>query len=59
MKRDTYIGIIAFVVGGFFIELTLDFIGLGLVGLGLYYILTSAIRDASPKTQDASPKPQG
>ncbi|TLX98286.1 MAG: hypothetical protein E6K96_00965 [Thaumarchaeota archaeon] len=51
MKRDTYIGILAFTAGGLFIELTLDFIGLGLVGVGLYYIITSAIRDASPKPQ--------
>ena len=51
MKRDMYIGIIAFVAGGLFIELTLDFIGLGLVGVGLYYIMKSAIRDASPKPQ--------
>ena len=48
MKRDTYIGIVTFIAGGLFIDLRLHFIGLGLLGVGLYYIIMSAIRDASP-----------
>jgi|GraSoiStandDraft_25_1057303.scaffolds.fasta_scaffold20225_4 hypothetical protein len=50
MERGVTIGILLFAVGGFFIGIgtLLDIIGFALVGLGVYYIITSVIKTSTP-----------
>ncbi len=37
-------------VGGFFVEILLDFVGFPLSGLGFYYIITSVVKKTSAPT---------
>ncbi|HLQ06769.1 MAG TPA: hypothetical protein VK126_03360 [Nitrososphaerales archaeon] len=50
MERDLIIGLLLLAVGGFFVEILLDFVGFPLSGLGFYYIITSVVKKTSAPT---------
>ncbi len=48
IRGEGVIGIIALALAGLFIEGNIDFIGLPLAGVGLYYILKMLVRKETP-----------
>ena len=48
--RDAIVGLVALAFAGLFIEGNIDFVGLPLAGVGLYYILKLSLKKETPPT---------